>query len=142
MYNLYITQIVLSGIPCLIVLGIAFFIFLTIILVIFENSDKNKILNKLCICPVFLCLLCFGGFCLDDLVDDIDSDEKNENEDLNCSECKCSCDCCDDCFYCCYDLLNYLKCCDDIYCQCCSCCVCYDCCECCFCFECCSYYCE
>ena len=145
LYNLYITQIVLSCLPALVIIGYIILYFIFVIFLCFSSEGSEKILSTICTCFFFLSLLCFGGCCLDSLFN-----EDNENDmakGVNYKDCGCECSCCDDCCYFCFDLLDCLKC-DNCkngsiyYCECCSCCMCYDCCDCCYCCYCCGDRCE
>ena len=119
LYALYITQIVFSSIPSLVLIG---FIIIVFCAGTFGESFCSERLKS------YFCLLsycfCFGGFWYkEDTCDKIKA---------------CNCECCQiDCFYC-FEFLDYCDCCDCFMCcSCCDCCTCYDCCGCCDCFYCC-----
>ena len=119
LYALYITQIVFSSIPSLVLIG---FIIIVFCAGIFGESFCSERLKS------YFCLLsycfCFGGFWYkEDTCDKIKA---------------CNCGCCQiDCYYC-FEFLDYCDCCDCFMCcSCCDCCTCYDCCGCCDCFYCC-----
>ena len=151
--SLFITQIVLSSLPCLLV-AFFFFHFLGSLLCF---QWREALAN---FCCLFSHIFCFGAFWADfetcsNLIDNLFPEELNRIHALmpffqsfsyisyfSYSE---KDHCCEGSCYCCVDCLNYFKClncCDYLGCYFCNCCVCYDCCDCCAFFWCCDDYCS